>query len=164
MSMNQKTDNKGSRIARLSAARLAAVQAVYQMKANEQSASDVISEFKAHRLGKPVDDQNMVLPDGILFTNIVSGMAVREADLLGVIDTSLAVENERKSTHSLDSLDLLLQCILLCGAYELLAHHDVDAPIIISDYLAVTHAFYEGGEAKLVNAVLDSVKKALRDS
>jgi len=58
----------------------------------------------------------------------------------------------------------LLQSILLCGIYEIMAHSDVDAPIIINDYVDVAHAFYDGGESKLVNAVLDRATKNLRDA
>ncbi len=161
--MTQKLRNKSSRIARLSAARLAAVQAVYQMKANEQSAKEVISEYKEHRLGKIVDSEQMVLPDDELFTSIVGGVASREHDLRSVIDAFLSSQNSSKPNNSLDSLESLLGSVILCGAYEMLAHHDIDAPVIISDYLEVTHAFYEGGEGKLVNAALDHAKRALRD-
>lgn len=161
---NIKNTDKGSRIARMSAARLSAVQAVYQMMANEQRAKDVIDEYMQHRLGKPVDGHNMVLPDGVLFKNIVSGVGTRMDDLRGIIDASLVSQNDAKANNSLSSIESLLGSILLCGAYELMAHHETDAPIIISDYIEVTHAFYEGNEAKLVNGVLDRVKDTVRDT
>ncbi len=161
--MSQSNKNKGSKIARQTAARLAAVQAVYQMKANDQSAKSVISEFKAHRMGVPLEEQEMVLPDGILFEGIVDGVSDRQSDIKEVIDTLLSEQNKSKSSASLDSMEPLLGSVLLCGAFELLAHHDIDAPIIISDYLEVTHAFYEGGESKLVNGILDNVSKTVRD-
>jgi N utilization substance protein B len=56
----------------------------------------------------------------------------------------------------------LLMAILLCGAFELLDNQEVDAPVILSDYLNVTHAFYEQGESRLVNAILDSIKAVIR--
>ena len=161
--MIQKKQNTGSKIARLSAARLAAVQAVYQMRAGEQSARDIVSEYRTHHLGQPVEGQAMVAPDTELFAHIVGGVESRMEDLRGIIDASLVVQDSSKPTHCLDSTERLLGSILLCGSYELLAHHDIDAPLIIADYLDVTHAFYEGNEAKLVNAVLDRIRKAVRD-
>ncbi len=161
--MRSANTNKGSRIARLSAARLAAVQALYQMKSTGQSADSIIGEFKAYRLGTPVDEQDMVLPDGTLFEQIVTGAASREEDLRGIIETSMGAQKAGKSAESGGFVEPLLDSILLCGAYELLAHHDTDAPVIISDYLEVTHAFYEGGESRLINGVLDNVRKTVRD-
>lgn len=160
--MTSAQPNKGSRIARLSAARLAAVQALYQMKSTGQGAASIIGEFKAYRLGKPVDEEAMILPDGVLFEQIVSGVSAREEDLRGIIDTSLAGQKGPDSPAAGIFVEPLLDSILLCGAYELLAHHDTDAPVIISDYLEVTHAFYEGGESRLVNGVLDNINKAVR--
>ena len=60
------------------------------------------------------------------------------------------------------SIEPLLSAILICGTYELLAHGEIDAPIIIADYLHVTHGFFEGSESKLVNGVLDALAKELR--
>jgi len=159
---NHQKAKSGSKTARRTAARLAAVQAYYQMLSNEQKADDVIEEFKMHRLGKPVDDNEMVLPDGVLFTKIVKGVTQRSDDLSSIIDTFLAARDSTKSSKTLESLETLLRSILLCGSFELLAHHDIDAPIIIADYLDISHAFFESGEAKLVNAALDHVNKAVR--
>jgi N utilization substance protein B len=71
-------------------------------------------------------------------------------------------QNSSKLAKSVDSLEPLLQYILLSASYELMAHSDIDSPIIIADYLDVTHAFFDGGEAKLVNGILDRVKSAFR--
>ncbi len=161
--MNNRNANQGSKIARLSAARLAAVQAIYQMKANGQNARNVIGEFKTHQLGKPVEGHNMVLPDGTLFTLVVEGVESRESDLKGMVDAALqAGQNDAKPRNSDISIEPLLWSILMCGAYELLANHEADAPVIISDYIDVTHAFYEGGESRLVNGVLDRLSQSLR--
>lgn len=161
--MTQNVKQTGSKIARLSAARLAAVQAVYQMKANDQTAGEIISEFKSHRLGKSLDGEQLIQPDGILFTSIIEGVSTREDDLSTLIEASMQTQEEGKSSNSAASVEPLLWSIMMCGAFELLAHHDIDVPIIISDYLEVTHAFYEGGEAKLVNAVLDRIAGNVRD-
>lgn len=143
---------KGSKKARTTAARLASVQAVYQMDLNKQRASSVIEEFLLHRAGMQVDGDEMVPPDGALLREIVSGVESRRAEVDPLV-------SERLEGREVEPL---LRSVLLCGAYEILSHHDIDIPIIISDYLHVTSAFYEGKEAKLVNAVLDGLGKVLR--
>jgi N utilization substance protein B len=145
---------QATRHARFSAARLAAVQAVYQMMANSQRADSVIKEFRMRRLGRPVEDEAMVSPDQTLFCTIVEGVENRRPDL----DTLLAGP-EGKGVR-----EPLLQSVLLCGAWELMARHDLDAPVIIDDYLHVTHAFFDQGESRLVNGILDRVSKAVRDN
>ena len=156
MTTSQPKKPEGSKKARAAAARLAAVQAVYQILTNEQSAGSVISEYKLHRFDKPLDDVDMVTPDGVLFQAITEGVYARMNELEEMISAALQKSGKAKPTEP------LLMAIFLCGAYELLSHLDTDAPLIISDYLNVTHAFYESGESKLINAVLESVKSAIR--
>lgn len=143
---------KGSKKARATAARLASVQAVYQMDANQQRASSVIEEFLLFRAGMEIDGEEMVPPDGALLRQIVKGVESRRSELNPLVSERLGGKE----------VEPLLQAILLCGAYEILSHHDIDIPIIISDYLHVTNAFYEGKEAKLINAVLDGLANILR--
>ncbi len=145
---------KGSQKARASAARLASVQALYQMAGNEQTAVSAVREYIDFRLGQPVEGQEMVTPDKELFSKIVSGVEERRGDLDHMIAATLGEKKE---------VERLLHCILLAGAYELMARPDVDAPVIISDYLHVTDAFYDQGEKKLVNAVLDKIAANVRD-
>lgn len=157
MNDTQKSNKpQGSKIARASAARLAAVQAVYQVLSNNQSAESVISEYRLHRLGKPVDGEEFVTPDGVLFEMVVRGVYDRMNALEDMIAAALQKSNKTKPAEP------LLMSILLCGSYELLDNQSVDAPVILSDYLNVTHAFYEQGESRLVNAILDSVKSVIR--
>ncbi len=154
-----KPTNKGSKIARNSAARLLAVQAVYQMFKNDQSADTVVTEFIEHRTGHDIDGDEFVQPEVELFKNIVTGVAENQEQL----ETLVMANRGEKAQESLIKTEALLQSIFLCGSFELMAHQSVDFPIIISDYLHVTHAFYEEGEAKLVNALLDSVRKVTRE-
>ncbi|MCB9991323.1 MAG: transcription antitermination protein NusB [Rhodospirillales bacterium] len=162
--MTRAKASESSQIARYSAARLAAVQAIYQQKSTDQSISSLIEEYKAYRLGQPVDDQAMVLPDGVLFEKIVRGVADRKEDLRGIVDTFYGAQKDVKVIDSALSVEPLLDSILLCGTYELMAHHETDAPIIISDYINVAHAFYEGGEPRLINGLLDKIRQALREA
>ena len=143
-----------------SAARLLAVQALYQSLLNGQGAKSVVSEFLAERTVQVVDGDAMCAPDKQLFSKIISGVEQRRADLDSIIAAHLKKPGGKESKIP----EKLLQSILLCGIYEIMAHSDVDAPIIINDYVDVAHAFYDGGESKLVNAVLDRATKNLRDA
>lgn len=137
-------------------ARLAAVQGVYQSIHNNQPLPSVFEEYLALHKYPPVDEgvEKMVQPDGVLLKQVLHGIQERREDLESMIKASL--------TNKDKELESLLKSILLCGAWELLANQEVDAPIIINDYLNVTHSFYEQGEVSLVNAVLDSMAKTLR--
>ncbi len=159
MTAQKQHKNQGSVIARKSAARLLAVQAVYQMHKNEQDAKIVIREFLDHRAGVDVegDGEVMVAPDQEHFTSLVQGVEEH------IIQLGEMVAHNRGEKKSGQKTEPLLNAIFLCGAYELMMMPKIDAPVIISDYLHVTHAFYDEKEAKLVNAVLDSLKKTVRD-
>ena len=136
-------------------ARLLAVQAVYQASLNEQDLVEAADEYLAHRTGMEIEGEEIVAPDKALFLSIVRGVEERKSDLMDVITTHM--KGGSKSTEA------LIKALLLCGSYELLAHGDIDTGIIINDYLNVGHAFFEKGEVSLINGVLNSVSKALRD-
>ena len=142
----------GSKKARATAARLFSVQAVYQALHSGKDPVSVVDEYLSHNVGMDLEDGEMVTPDQTLFKSIMAGVSHRFADLNDLI---------KKRVTSSDP-DLLLKSILLCGIYEIQSHSDIDAPIIISDYLHVTHGFYAGSEAKLVNGVLDAIAKEFR--
>lgn len=147
------SSGKGSLKARKTAARLFAVQAVYQSIQNKEAPSKLYDEYITHRVGMDLEEGQMVEPDQPLFRSLLSGVTDRWGDLQQIIKPRLKTANE---------IEPLLTAILVCGAYELLAHTDIDAPIIISDYLDITSSFFEGSEGKLVNAILDAVAKELR--
>ena len=144
---------KGSLKARKTAARLFSVQAIYQAIQNKVAPSKLYDEYISHRIGMDLEEGQMVEPDRPLFRSILSGVTERWGDLEQIIRPRLKVSNE---------IEPLLTAILLCGAFELLAHKDIDSPIIISDYLNITSSFFESSEPKLVNAVLDALAKELR--
>lgn len=146
---------KGSAIARKSAARLAAVQVLYQMRANHQDAKEALHEFIADRIGKAIDDEMLVPADTDMLRDIVLGVEKRWTDIDGIIAKALE-EGGR------DKVEPLLECILRAGVFELLEHGSIDTGIIINDYLNVTTSFYDGAERKLVNAILDRVGKTVR--
>lgn len=143
---------KGSIKARKTAARLFAVQAVYQSIQNHVAPNTLYDEFMTHRVGMDLEQGEMVPPDNALFRSIISGTTERWGDLQQIISPRLTTTN----------IEPLLTAILICGTFELLAHPDIDSPIIISDYLHITAGFFEGQETKLVNGVLDAICKELR--
>ncbi len=157
MSEEKQTDKDNvSPKAQALSARLLAVQALYQMKQNKQPVKVVYNEYIQHRSEPEVDGQKLVTPDGSLFKKILYGVEERFVELDAVIQANL------KKDASDRVVEPLLYSVLVCGAYELLAHSEIDAPILINDYLNVGHAFFEKNEVALVNGVLDSVCSAFR--
>ena len=148
-------DNKGSSKAQKTAARLAAVQVLYQMKLNNQNAADAVREFMVYRVGFSIDGDVFVPAEPQLLQDIVQGIESRWMDVDAVVTAALA-QGGREEVES------IIDAILRCGIYELLAHGQIDAGIIINDYLSVTAGFYDGGETKLVNGILDKAAKKLR--
>lgn len=153
--MSIRTD-KPSAKARRSAARLAAVQALYQIGMAGGDADPTIGEFMRHRFGERLDDEEMVVPDAVLFGAIVRGATTRAADVTGLIDGALDAQ------WTLQRLDALLQATLRAGTWELLGTEDTPPRIIISDYVNVANAFFAGKEPGMVNAVLDRIARQIR--
>jgi N utilization substance protein B len=140
------------------AARLAAVQALYQMDVAATTLRDVMAEFEQFRLGKELDGDLYRAADVDWFRDLVSGV-VREQKLLDpYIHTALV------SDWPLKRVDTTLRAILRAGAFELLHRKDVPARVVISEYVDVAHAFFEGDEPKLVNGVLDRLAHEMRPS
>jgi len=154
--MNKPNKKTGSQKARNSAARLMAVQTVYQMHKNDQGAETAIKEYMEHRSGVDPDGDEMVSPNQEHFSVVVRGVAEHMEQLANMVQQNRGKE--------LNKLEPLLNAVFLCGAFELMVLQVIDHPVIISDYLHVTHAFFDEKEAKLVNAVLDSIRKTVRNS
>lgn len=146
----------GSKKARNSAARLAAVQCVYQMRMTGMGADDTLRDHIDHHMGQDMDGDIFVSAETELLSRIVRGVQARGNDIADMIDAAL---QKRKSASEPEAL---LMAILACGAYEMLAHNDLDAPLIIAEYMHVANAFFNNDEPKVVNAVLDQLKTALR--
>ena len=146
----------GSAKARRKAARLAAVQALYQIEQSGHSVEDVVGEFVKHRLGEEIDGNKFVAGDPQLFADIVRGAAIRREEvdriLSGALDAKFPVER----------LEMILRAILRAGAYEMFVHQDTHPRILISEYVDVAHAFFAGREPAMVNGVLDHVARVLR--
>jgi transcription antitermination protein NusB len=150
------TPRSGTGLRRRSVARLAAVQALYQIDLGGATPEAVIAEFTRHRLGREVDGDNYGEADPALFADIVKGVIARQADLDRIISSVLTPD------WPLERLETVLRAVLRAGAYELLARGDVPARVVISEYLDIAHAFFAGKEPGLVNGVLDRIAHVLR--
>jgi N utilization substance protein B len=139
-----------------SAARLAAVQALYQHEMEGTARAKLLDEFHQHRLGRPVDDEQVAHAEVEFFDDVVTGTLARRDEIDALLAVKLT-ENWR-----LDRLDKTLLQVLRAGAYELLARPDVPVGSAISAYLDVAHAFLDERDARIVNGVLDAVAKAVR--
>lgn len=138
------------------AARMAAVQALYQMELGGGNADQVISEFHRHRLGKEIEGQSFGEADRELFAELVRGVAVGVVDLDSIIAACLSEE------WKVERLEAVLRAILRAGAYELTERHDVPPRVVITEYVDLADAFFAGKEPALVNGVLDCVARAIR--
>ncbi len=143
------------------AARLAAVQALYQHDMEGTMLAPLLDEFHRHRLGGEVDDEvddsQYAAAEVQFFDDVVKGAIARRDEIDALISEKLA------EGWKLERLDKTMLQILRAGAYELMARADVSTGTAISEYVDVAHAFFEAREAKFVNGVLDSVAKSVRD-
>jgi N utilization substance protein B len=146
----------GSAKAQKTAARLAAVQVLYQMRLNNQDAKSAVREFVDHRIGFNLDGDVFVPADPELLKDIVMGVTSRWTDIEAMVSKALAAGKKGE-------VETLLESILRAGTYELIAHGKIDTGVIINDYLNVTTGFYDGKEPKIVNAILDKIAKSVRD-
>ncbi|HTK72005.1 MAG TPA: transcription antitermination factor NusB [Croceibacterium sp.] len=139
-----------------SAARLAAVQALYQHEMEGTPKAKLLDEFHQHRLGREIEDEQYAEADVDFFDDVVGGTLARREEIDGLLAAKLT-ENWR-----LERLDKTLLQILRAGVYELLARADIAVGTAIGEYVDVAHAFFDERDARIVNGVLDAVAKAVR--
>ena len=139
-----------------SAARLAAVQALYQLEMERTEIAPLLHEFHQHRLGEQIDDDHYAEAEQDFFDDLVKGAATRRDEIDALIKARLA------SGWSLARLDRTMLQILRAGTYELLARPDVPRATAISEYVDVAHAFFDAREAKFVNGLLDAIARDVR--
>ena len=147
---------KAARSQARSAARLAAVQALYQLDMEKPALARLLDEFHQHRLGAEIEDAQYAEADTAFFDDLVKGVDARREEIDALLAERLA------EGWSLARLDRTMLQILRAGSYELLARADVPTGAAIGEYLDVAHAFFDAREAKFVNGVLDAVAKAVR--
>ena len=139
-----------------SAARLAAVQALYQHQMEGTALARLLNEFHQHRLGREIEEEQYAEADVDFFDDLVSGAIARRDEIDALLTERLA------QGWTIARLDKTMVQILRAGAYELLARPDIPVGTAISEYIDVAHAFFDEREAKFVNGVLDAVAKAVR--
>jgi transcription antitermination protein NusB len=138
------------------AARLAAVQALYQYAMEGTPQAQLLDEFHRHRLGAEIEGDQYAEAEVAFFDAIVQGVIARSEEVDALLTARLA------AGWSLGRLDKTMLQILRAGAWELLARADVPTGSAISEYVDVAHAFFEPREAKFVNGVLDAVARDVR--
>lgn len=148
--MNQRAQSR-------SAARLGAVQALYQQEMEGTPLARLLKEFHDHRLGAIIEDVEFAEAEIDFFDDIVSGVNARCEEIDDLIAGKLA------KGWSLDRLDRPQKQILRAGSYELLARRDVPIATIIGEYVDVADAFYDKREKGFVNGLLDAIAKDVRD-
>lgn len=145
-----------SRARSRSVARLAAVQALYQLEMENTPIARLLHEFHQHRLGATIEGATYAEAEVDFFNDVVKGVDARRTEIDAVISENLG------QGWTLDRLDRSLRQILRAGAYELIARPDIPTGSVINEYLDVAHAFFDRKEKKFVNGVLDAVAKAVR--
>jgi N utilization substance protein B len=148
--------NTSPRAQSRSAARLAAVQALYQHQMEGTAQAKLLDEFHQHRLGREIEDEQLADADVDFFDDVVAGSLARLEEIDALLAERLA------QGWTLARLDKTMLQILRAGSYELLARADIPTGTAISEYVDVAHAFFDAREAKFVNGILDAVAKAVR--
>ncbi len=142
-----------------SAARLAAVQALYQMDVGRQSLEDTLAQFQVHHLGREIEGEQYLPADADFFRQIVAGVTKSQLDIDPMIDDALA------DGWPVTRIDATLRAILRAASFELLRRRDIPTGVVISEYVDIARAFYEDEAPRLVNGVLDAIARgANRDS
>lgn len=147
----------GSKQAR-SVARLAAVQALYQMEVSNAGAEAVIREFGEHRFDRDAEggDAPLAAADEGFFADLVRGVVERQKAVDGAVARKLA------ANWRLDRLDATARAILRAGAFELIYRPDVPIEVVIDEYVELAKSFFEGPEPGFVNGALDAVAQEAR--
>ena len=156
MSPTGKRAGKSAALSR-SQARLAAVQALYQMDLAETDLGAVLEEFSANPLVDDAEGDGLGKPDVEHMTRVLKGVVARHREIDPLIDNQLA------TGWRLVRIDSIVRAILRAAAFELMELEDVPPRVVISEYIEVAHAFFEGDESKVVNGVLDQLARKLRE-
>lgn len=139
-----------------SSARLAAVQALYQLDMEGTPIARLLHEFHEHRLGATIGDDTYAPAEVDFFNDVVTGVDARCAEIDAAIVAKLA------NGWSLERLDRSMRQILRAGTYELIARNDLPTGVIINEYVNVADAFFPKAEKGFVNGLLDAIAKSVR--
>ena len=145
-----------TRAEKRSNARLAAVQALYQMDIAGAGIVDVLAEFEAHWIGQEVEGVEYKPAEAAFFRDIVGGVVRVQREIDPKVDRALS------EGWPLKRIDAILRAVLRAGSYELEHRKDVPGRVVVSEYVDVAHAFVEADETGMVNAVLDQIARQFR--
>lgn len=138
---------------RRSAARLYAVQALFQMEAAGQSLDSVVPEFETHRFGAIYDGDEMAEGDADLFRRLMDDAVTHQARIDQMTDRALV------ATWPINRIDPTLRALFRAAGAELVAA-DTPPRVVITEFVDVARAFFPAGkEAGFVNAVLDHMAR-----
>jgi N utilization substance protein B len=141
---------------RRGAARLAAVQALYQMDIAGAGLNDVFAEFESHWLGGEVQGEKYLPAEAAFFRDVVSGVVRDQKKHDPLVDQALA------NGWPLKRIDAIIRAVLRAGSYELEHRKDVPARVVVTEYVDVANAFVDKDETGMVNAVLDQIARKFR--
>lgn len=151
--MTRPDDRKANR---RGAARLAAVQALYQMDIAGTGLHEILIEFEKHWIGREVEGDQYLPAESAFFRDLVEGVLKEQRTIDPLIDAALA------AGWPLKRVEAILRAVLRAGVFELSHRNDVPARVIVSEYVDVAHAFFDRDETGMVNAVLDQLARGLR--
>lgn len=137
------------------AARLAAVQALYQMDVGRQSLEDTLAQFETYNLGREIEGEQYLPADADFFGQIVRGVIKAQLDIDPMIDNALT------DGWPVGRIDATLRAILRAATFELLRRRDIPPNVVITEYVDVAKAFYEDDAPRMVNGVLDAIAKSV---
>lgn len=141
---------------RRGAARLAAVQALYQMDVAGTGLNEIFAEFESHWMGREVEGSQYLPAEAAFFRDVVGGVVAEQRRIDPLIDAALS------KGWPLRRIEALLRAVLRAGAYELARRGDIPARVVTSEYVDVAHAFLDAEETGMANAVLDDLARQLR--
>ncbi|MEO1609489.1 MAG: transcription antitermination factor NusB [Pseudomonadota bacterium] len=141
---------------RRSAARLASVQALYQMDIASTDIKDIVQEFTLYRFNREEESEDNVKPDTTFFAELLQGVVRRQREIDPVVDEQLA------AGWRLVRIDSILRAILRAALFELMERPDVPVKVVISEYIDVAHAFFHEDEPRVVNAILHNLAERYR--
>ena len=136
-----------------SVARLAAVQALYQMDATGVGVETVVREFRDHRFGADLEGEALAQADEPFFGDLARGVVKGQKDI------DVAISQRLASGWKLGRLDATVRAILRCAAFELRYRPEIPREVVINEYLEITKSFFDGTEAGFVNGLLDSISR-----
>ncbi|PIB92645.1 transcription antitermination factor NusB [Caulobacter sp. FWC2] len=147
----------GNRIQPRSVARLAAVQALYQMEVSGAGVDAVVREFGEHRFDRDVEGERLAAADETFFAELAKGVVSNQSKIDQGIVKRLA------SGWRLERLDATARAVLRAGAYELMYRPDVPTEVVINEYVEIAKSFFEGPESGFINGALDAIARDARD-